>query len=266
MACESARFRYRALADDGALGDWQDTLGDRRAIAVLVEVTLTDRRWPRMAAAGGGVAAGEPQRSAASDCWCSRDAVAGDATTQRGAALLLVLWLIALLTALVGGFALVGARRALQGGCWRAAWSLRTRRAPGVEYALTRVALTDPRRQWRAGRPPLSLALCRRRRSRCSLIDERRQGRPQPGRRAVACGIAARRRRRPGAGRAAGGGDRRLARHRPADPAGRRRRGSRLRQRRTCPTAPRTRSSKASPNWSRCSGSLRRCTPSSSRT
>ena len=72
----------------------------------------------------------------------------------RGAALLLVLWLIVLLTALVGGFALLARIEGLQGRALTRGLVAENVARAGVEYALTRVALTDPRRQWRAdGRP-----------------------------------------------------------------------------------------------------------------
>ena len=73
---------------------------------------------------------------------------------MRGAALLLVLWLIVLLTALVGGFALLARIEGLQGRALTRGLVAENAARAGVEYALTRVALTDPRRQWRAdGRP-----------------------------------------------------------------------------------------------------------------
>lgn len=72
----------------------------------------------------------------------------------RGAALLLVLWLIVLLTALVGGFALLARVEGLQGRALTRGLVADNAARAGVEYALTRVALSDPRRQWRAdGRP-----------------------------------------------------------------------------------------------------------------
>ena len=75
-------------------------------------------------------------------------------TTQRGVALLLVLWLIALLTALVGGFALTARTEYMQGRVLVRGLVAESAARAGVEYALTRVAQTDPRRQWRAdGRP-----------------------------------------------------------------------------------------------------------------
>lgn len=73
---------------------------------------------------------------------------------MRGAALLLVLWLIVLLTALVGGFALVARTEQLQGRTLVRGLVAAGAARAGLEYALTRVALDDPRRQWRPdGRP-----------------------------------------------------------------------------------------------------------------
>ncbi len=73
---------------------------------------------------------------------------------MRGAALLLVLWLIVLLTGLVGGFALLARVEGLQGRALTRGLVAENAARAGVEYALTRVALGDPRVQWRAdGRP-----------------------------------------------------------------------------------------------------------------
>ena len=73
---------------------------------------------------------------------------------MRGAALLLVLWLVALLTALVGAFALTARIESLQGRVLgRGAIAQEVARA-GVEYALVRVADPDPAMQWLPdGRP-----------------------------------------------------------------------------------------------------------------
>ena len=71
-----------------------------------------------------------------------------------GAALLLVLWLIVLLTGLVGGFALLSRVEGLQGRALTRGLVAENAARAGIEYALTRVALADPRMQWRAdGRP-----------------------------------------------------------------------------------------------------------------
>lgn len=72
----------------------------------------------------------------------------------HGAALLLVLWLIVLMTGLVGSFALLARVEGLQGRALTRGLAAENAARAGIEYALTRVALTDPRRQWRAdGRP-----------------------------------------------------------------------------------------------------------------
>ena len=72
----------------------------------------------------------------------------------RGAALLLVLWLIALLTALVGGFAMAARMEHLQGQVLsRGVVATQAARA-GFEYALVRVGKEDARQRWVAdGRP-----------------------------------------------------------------------------------------------------------------
>ncbi|HEY5850026.1 MAG TPA: type II secretion system minor pseudopilin GspK [Lysobacter sp.] len=73
---------------------------------------------------------------------------------MRGTALILVLWLIVLLTSVIGAFALLARIESLQGRVLvRGVVASGAARA-GLEYALTRVALSDPRLQWRAdGRP-----------------------------------------------------------------------------------------------------------------
>lgn len=73
---------------------------------------------------------------------------------QRGAALLLVLWLITLLTALVGGFALAARIEALQGRVLVGGLVAGNAARAGIEYALTRVELDDARRQWRPDGQP----------------------------------------------------------------------------------------------------------------
>jgi len=73
---------------------------------------------------------------------------------SRGAALLLVMWLIALLTALVGAFALIARTEHMQGRVLVRGLVAENAARAGIEYALTRVQLTDPRRQWLPdGRP-----------------------------------------------------------------------------------------------------------------
>lgn len=69
-------------------------------------------------------------------------------TGMRGAALLLVLWLVALLTALVGAYALTARIEALQGRVRsRGAMAQEIARA-GMEYALVRVADRNPETHW----------------------------------------------------------------------------------------------------------------------
>lgn len=67
----------------------------------------------------------------------------------RGAALLLVLWLVALLTALVGAFALMARTEGLQGRALVGGVTGGSAARAGMEYALVRVASSDPRVQWR---------------------------------------------------------------------------------------------------------------------
>ena len=72
----------------------------------------------------------------------------------RGAALLLVLWLVALLTALIGAFALTAKTEGLQGRVLHRGLIASEVARAGVEYALTRTADADPARQWLPdGRP-----------------------------------------------------------------------------------------------------------------
>jgi general secretion pathway protein K len=67
---------------------------------------------------------------------------------QRGAALLLVMWLIALLAALVGAFALIARTEHLQGRVLVRGLVAENAARAGMEYAMTRVAATEPRLQW----------------------------------------------------------------------------------------------------------------------
>lgn len=67
-----------------------------------------------------------------------------------GAALLLVLWLVALLTALIGAFALSARVEALQGRVLVDGAGAQEIARAGVEYALARLADPDPRSRWRA--------------------------------------------------------------------------------------------------------------------
>lgn len=51
---ESARFRYRALAAEGGLGEWMDRWENVDQMPLLVEITLTDvggRQWPPLVVA-----------------------------------------------------------------------------------------------------------------------------------------------------------------------------------------------------------------------
>lgn len=66
----------------------------------------------------------------------------------RGAALLLVLWLIALLTALIGAFALTARVEALQGKVLSGGVQAQELARAGIEYALVRVADTEPTTKW----------------------------------------------------------------------------------------------------------------------
>lgn len=67
---------------------------------------------------------------------------------MRGAALLLVMWLIALLTALVGAFALTARIERMQERVLSRGLVAGQAARAGLEYALVRLAETDPRRQW----------------------------------------------------------------------------------------------------------------------
>lgn len=68
----------------------------------------------------------------------------------RGAALLLVLWLIVLLTALVGGFALAARTEHLQGQVLARGLEAREAARAGVEYAIVRATSDDERQRWSA--------------------------------------------------------------------------------------------------------------------
>ncbi|HEX7802071.1 MAG TPA: general secretion pathway protein GspK [Pseudoxanthomonas sp.] len=67
---------------------------------------------------------------------------------ERGAALLLVLWLIALLTALIGAFALTARVEALQGRILSGGARAQELARAGVEYSLVRLADTEPTTRW----------------------------------------------------------------------------------------------------------------------
>ncbi len=73
---------------------------------------------------------------------------------QSGAAMMLVLWLIALLAALVAAFALTARVEALQGRTLSDGGRAAEIARAGLEYALVRVADPDPATHWRPdGRP-----------------------------------------------------------------------------------------------------------------
>src|SRR5687768_14039744 len=67
---------------------------------------------------------------------------------ERGAALLLVLWLIALLTALIGAFAMTARVEALQGRILSDGAKAQELARAGVEYSLLRLADTEPTTRW----------------------------------------------------------------------------------------------------------------------
>ncbi len=70
------------------------------------------------------------------------------AARQRGAALLLVMWLIALLAALVGGFAMAARIESMQGRVASQGVVAEQAARAGIEYALTRLEEQDQRRRW----------------------------------------------------------------------------------------------------------------------
>ena len=73
---------------------------------------------------------------------------------MRGAALLLVLWLVAMLAALVGAFALIAQVEHLQGQVLFRGVVARQAARAGLEYAMGRLAEQDPRFLWMPdGRP-----------------------------------------------------------------------------------------------------------------
>lgn len=66
----------------------------------------------------------------------------------RGAALLLVLWLTALLAALIGAFAVTARMESLQGQIVRDGSVARERARAGIDYALVRIADQQPQTRW----------------------------------------------------------------------------------------------------------------------
>lgn len=67
---------------------------------------------------------------------------------ERGAALILVMWLIALLAALVGGFAMSARIESMQGRVVSQGVVAEQAARAGIEYALTRLDEQDQRRRW----------------------------------------------------------------------------------------------------------------------
>ncbi|MDR1076978.1 MAG: general secretion pathway protein GspK [Xanthomonadaceae bacterium] len=73
---------------------------------------------------------------------------------SRGVALLLVLWLVALLAAVVGAFALMARMEAMQGKVFSSSAEVREIARAGIEYGIVRVQDSDGRTHWMAdGRP-----------------------------------------------------------------------------------------------------------------
>ncbi len=70
------------------------------------------------------------------------------APRPRGVALLLVLWLVALLAATVGAFALSARTEQLQGQVLARGLETREAARAGVEYAMARLSDADPQRRW----------------------------------------------------------------------------------------------------------------------
>jgi general secretion pathway protein K len=77
-----------------------------------------------------------------------RVALASRVSHRRGAALLLVLWLIALMTAAVGAFAMTARIEHLQGRVLSRGVVADQAARAGLEYAMTRVTDLDQKRQW----------------------------------------------------------------------------------------------------------------------
>jgi general secretion pathway protein K len=67
---------------------------------------------------------------------------------MRGAALILVLWLLVLLTAVIGGFAQSARIEALQAHQLRASLIARQAAQAGIEYAVLRMSYPDATRRW----------------------------------------------------------------------------------------------------------------------
>ncbi len=113
-------------------------------------------------AADGGVAAarrigvrtvkraftGIREEGALSVAECGRQRVAGGSARLSGAALPLVLWLITLLVAIVGSFALTARTELLQGRMLADGSQAREVARAGIEYAMLRLTGTDPQSRW----------------------------------------------------------------------------------------------------------------------
>ena len=70
------------------------------------------------------------------------------ARDQRGAALLLVMWLILLLSGLVAGYAMSARIESMQGNGLARSVAAREAARAGVEYAVSRLMEADPARRW----------------------------------------------------------------------------------------------------------------------
>jgi len=89
----------------------------------------------------------------------------------RGVALLLVLWLTMLLAAVIGAFALTAQMEKLQGRTLSRGIVAEQAARAGVEYAMTRLVDTDPRRRWLPDGRPYEWAFAGTR-VRIEAIDE----------------------------------------------------------------------------------------------
>ncbi len=67
---------------------------------------------------------------------------------QRGAALLLVMWLILLLSGLVAGYAMSARIESMQGNGLARSVAAREAARAGVEYAVSRLLVNDPAQRW----------------------------------------------------------------------------------------------------------------------
>lgn len=78
----------------------------------------------------------------------------GGGGVQRGAALLLVMWLILLLSGLVAGYAMSARIESMQGNGLARGVAAREAARAGIDYAMSRMLAADPAQQWAAdGRP-----------------------------------------------------------------------------------------------------------------